>query len=1030
MESLYRSPIRVYVLLASFAIWGVWSGLSLPISLFPNSSQPQIVVDIPYGDYSASEFLHSHGGGFESALRSTIVDGGRVTKLTADYQDARARFTATFDWGTDGDAAQKEVQNLVASSGAAWTEEMRWGTRVNNWSGNGGFLAVSFYSSKRSLDELYRYLDPIFAPELAGVPDAEWAGLFNPEKKQVTISLDPEKMASLRVLPREVEAAIVGANTALGGGRLTVGDDKWSVEIPRKLVDLESIQNLAFPTRSGRTVHVRDVALVRMEGDESSSQYFHTNGAESVLLWANPKPGANIKRMSDQLLAVVEKLKPRLDADVEYRVLVNPSEFIDSSVHNVAKEVGIAAALAVMILFLFIGSFKNVATAAIEIPMSIVLAFILMKLTGVNINLISLGGLALSAGMNVDASVVVMENIFRHFEAQKGTLNPEERLRVLLKAVREVRIPVIASTIASVVVFLPLLMTKGLTNSILGDLAKAVVYSHSMSAIVALILVPTIRLQLMARETGFHPVSPIECQLVWLENGYGRLLGWYLARGKAQLLSVVVVLGLLGAFALLLVPRLPKELIGKPETDWLIVGVNPQTPLLMKEFISVVEKLEGELLDRHGEEVQYAFTQINGPTNGMVMLRLKDKRRMKDLWKKLEEEFQSTPTQSYWFDAWNPSELQLPNVPEYQLEIQGGTADERQVVANDLRMLLREKNIYQGVGINPRSGGEKMVKLTPNDSVIAEQAGAGGATINDLNGYIRVATVGKSIAMLKLDRDSMSIKLSVPKDRFANLNDLRALPIGAGGKIVSLSSLAQFEVVKKPASIYRRDMNQLHDLQGWVSESDKEKTADIVKQSDEILAAWKAARPSDKSGVSVTSIDTKVEMNDAIRQLSLAVAVSVLLIFITMVVQFGSIVEALLVMIPIPLGLLGVIGSLTIFRSTLSLNSVLGLILLNGIAVANSILIVDFIKRLVEDGRTPIQAAVEACRVRLRPILMTSLATVLGMMPIALGFGEGGKILQPLGISVSGGLWISMLLTLFLVPAAHVLAFSLRKGRA
>lgn len=1027
MESLYRSPIRVYILLASFAVWGLWSGLSLPISLFPNSSQPQIVVDIPYGDYSASEFLHSYGGTFESALRSTIVEGGRVTKLTADYQDARVRFQALFDWGTDGDAALKQVQNLVASSGASWTEEMRWGTRVNNWSGNGGFLAVSFYSSKRSLDELYRYLEPIFAPELAGVPDAEWAGLFNPEKKQVTISLDPEKMASLRVLPREVEAAIVGANTALGGGRLTVGDDKWSVEIPRKLVDLESIQGLAISSRAGRAVHVRDVALVRMEGDESSSQYFHTNGAESVLLWANPKPGANIKRMSDQILRVVEKIKERLDPDVEYRVLVNPSEFIDSSVQNVAKEVAVAAALAVMILFVFIGSFKNVATAAIEIPLSIVLAFILMKLTGVNINLISLGGLALSAGMNVDASVVVMENIFRHFESEKGALDPEARLRVLLRAVGEVRIPVIASTIASVVVFLPLLLTKGLTNSILGDLAKAVVYSHSMSAIVALILVPTIRLQLMGRETSFHPVSPIERQLVWLENAYARALGWFLARGKTQLITVATVLALLGSAALALVPRLPKELIGKPDTDWLMVGVNPQTTLLMKEFISVVEKLEAELLDRHGDEVQYAFTQINGPTNGMVMLRLRDKTRMKDLWKKLEEEFQSTPTQSYWFDAWNPSELQLPNVPEYQLEIQGGTADERQVVANDLRMLLRERNIFQGVSINPRSGGEKMVRLTPNDSVLAEQAAAGGATINDLNGYIRVATVGKSIAMLKRDRDSLAIKLSVSKDRFTSLNDLRALPIGAGGKLVSLSSLAQFEVVKKPASIYRRSMNPLHELQGWVGESDKAKTSDIVRQSDEILAAWRAARPPDQTGVSVAAIDTKAEMNDAIRQLSFAVAVSVLLIFITMVVQFGSAVEALLVMIPIPLGLLGVIGSLTLFRSTLSLNSVLGLILLNGIAVANSILIVDFIKRLVRDGRAPVAAAVEACRVRLRPILMTSLTTVLGMMPIALGFGEGGKILQPLGISVSGGLWISMLLTLFLVPAAHVFVLSFRK---
>ncbi len=354
MENLYRSPLRVYVLLLSFAIWGIWSGLSLPISLFPNSSQPEIVLDVPYGDLSASEFLKTYGDSLEGQLESILVNGIRVEKLQAEYRDRNVRYRALFGWGASGDQALKEVKSLLSAASGSWPEEMRLGAEVHNWDENGGFFAVSFFSNQRPMDELYQNLNPIFTPYLNTVEDADFAVLFNPLKKRVVISLDLEKMASLRVLPSDLERALVAANQSLGGGRLSVGDDSWNIEVPRKLSDLTSIQDLAFQTRSGQVVHVRDVALVKIEGDYSSSQYFRTNGAESVILYAKPKPGANIKRMSDQLLNIVEKVAPTLSKDIEYKVLVNPSEFIDSSIKNVMKEVALAAGLAVLILFIFI----------------------------------------------------------------------------------------------------------------------------------------------------------------------------------------------------------------------------------------------------------------------------------------------------------------------------------------------------------------------------------------------------------------------------------------------------------------------------------------------------------------------------------------------------------------------------------------------------------------------------------------------------------------------------------------------------
>ena len=215
--------------------------------------------------------------------------------------------------------------------------------------------------------------------------------------------------------------------------------------------------------------------------------------------------------MAEDILKIVKEAMHTLPKDIQYRVLVDPSEFIRASVNNVIHEVIVAAGLAVLVLFLFVGSFKNTITAALEIPLSMILAFIMMNLFDMNLNLISLGGLALAAGMNVDASVVVMENIFRHMEGLKGPLNFDSRLSLIIRAVKEVRLPIIASTISTLVVFAPLALTKDLTNAILGDLAKAVVFSHGFSMFIALILVPTIRLQIMnqTKDGDIAPISPI-----------------------------------------------------------------------------------------------------------------------------------------------------------------------------------------------------------------------------------------------------------------------------------------------------------------------------------------------------------------------------------------------------------------------------------------------------------------------------------------------------------------------------------------
>lgn len=1019
MANLYRSPLRVYLILALLSVIGVFSALKLPISLFPNSTKPEITACIA-SDLSPEAFLRNYGSMFEEQLRAINRGDLAVEKLTATYSPKDACFDISFKWGGDPQEAQREVGSTVNGLLGRLPEESR--RQVNIWNSreDGGFLALSFYSPERSLTEVYKLIEPALGPKLARVSDAQNPEIYNPQKRQILIELKPEALAAVQLLPSDVGQAILRAIDAYGGGSLTLGTDTLRVEFPRMATGLDEFRAIQIPTASGRSASLGDVAHIDLTVPLDSARTFKTSGAASVLLWAGPKPGGNVKAMAEEIRQIVDETMPSLPKDIQYKVLVDPSEFIRSAVNNVSHEVALAAGLAVAILFLFVGNLRNVATAAIEIPLSIVLAFILMRLSGMNLNLISLGGLALSAGMNVDASVVVMENIFRHFEEAAArepgrALGFEERMKIVVGAVREVQFAVIASTIASLVVFIPLVFTSDLSYAILGDLAKAVVFSHGFSAVVALILVPTIRLHLMKDGLTHEKPSFFEPVLVRLENGYARTLGLFLESRRARLSAYGALFVAFVVLTGVVAPGLPREIIGKPDTDWLILGVSASGNTLNRQMEAQTEEVESELLSKFGDHILYTFTQINRANNSFIMFRLKDKREMQDLWKKVEGSFTNTPFVSYWVDAWNPAELPIPNPPDFQVSVRGADREAMVVAARDFNNELRERKLFNRTQVDPNAAFQDSLRIRLRDGQLPLLAAQGlKFSLADLADLTRIATIGRTLTRVEMQGEDMGVFMRFPESYVTTPEELEALPIGAGSRIVPLKAVAQVSREEMRPSIRREDGRELYVIAARGERGEEKKTKQAVKDAEKLAEAWP------KKNATLVVDDAQKDLNEALHQLAVAVSLSIALIFFTMVFQFGSLMNSLLVLVAIPLGLIGVILSLFVFRSTLSLNSMLGVILLNGLAVANSIILVDFLQRAVKEGVAPRLAAVRVAKVRLRPILMTSLCTGLGMLPVALGLGEGGKILQPLGIAVAGGLVFSMATTLFIVPALQV----------
>ncbi len=1030
MNSIYQSPLRVYLALGAMAFWGIICGFQLPISLFPNSSKPIISVQMNYGEMSASEFLNTWGRGFENNLQSISVEGAEVDTLKAKYAPGTVQYKVEFKWGTDPKKALREVQNVTSAFIAPLSQEIRNSVDVENWSENGGFIAVSFYSQKRTLDELYKYLEPQLVPPVQRVHDATGVELWNPNKKEVKIELNPEKAATLGIFPRDVGTALLPQLEAYRGGSMVEGLNQLNIELPPLIKTVQNLAQAVIPTRGGKAVHLGDIAHIDVGVSASNSRSVKTSGVPSLILWAAPKAGGNVKKMAEDILNIVDRLRPNWPNDIEYKVLVDPSEFIRSAVTNVIHEVVVAALLAVVVLFLFIGNIRNVVTAAIEIPLSIVLAFILMKWMGINLNLISLGGLALSAGMNVDGSVVVMENIFRHFEMATGPFTARDRLRILSEAVAEVRFPILASTIASLVVFIPLAFTSQLTNAILGDLAMAVVFSHGFSAVVALILVPTVRLQLMGNSANTkHSHSFLEPYLKRLEDLYSRALEKFLVQKKLKACVYGGLVALLALLLTLVLPRLPREIVGKPDTDWIILIVNTKGNSLIRQMESSSDTIEARMLEKFGSSIRYTFTMVQDPNRSQIMARLNDKRDMQKIWKAFEAEFVNTPELQYLVIPWNPSELQIPDPPNLQIAVRGSDAADRVQAGREIFDALSEKQTYPRIISNPDLADTDGADLIAEPSQWTLLSGPNANLApSDLADVARVATLGKRLWQMPISGEIVPISLGYPQERVSSLAKLEAFPIGVGGHLVPLKALANVRRHRAAPDAYRENTNDRVMIAARVNKGEE---ADIPKDfalASQIISGWQRSHAEKHSSI-VTVEDADHELNEALRQLTYAVALSVLLIFVTMVFQFGEVGSSVLVLVAIPLGFIGVLTSLFVFRSTLSLNSVLGIILLNGIAVANSIILVDFLKRLVDDGRTPNEAAVEAAKKRLRPIFMTSLTTGLGMLPVALGFGEGGRILQPLGIAVVGGLSFSMATTLFIVPSLQVTYLNWKLGR-
>jgi HAE1 family hydrophobic/amphiphilic exporter-1 len=1001
-QPLATRPVAFWIICAGIIGAGILSLMNLPTKLYPNTSKTSISVDIPHSTMGAEDFAREYSRHLNGALGG--LDG--LDTYEIEYMPGETDIRLEFEWGVDGTTARTDVENAMASIERLLPEEAQ-DYSVRYWAGRtAGFYAVAVYSETLDDGAIYEAVEPLVAPRLTRIRNTDIARVNQVSEWSVTIELRPERLLANGLRADEVFQIVRNTFSDKSLGSIQSGRNPETVRIALTGGDPHRLGDLTVRRTDTDPVRLRDVAEVLVRKD-LPQRIYTINGKRAVVIFAMPSEDGNIRELSAAIEEILADVKPQLPESIRFRTIVNPDEYISRAIQNVIQA-GIAGALlAVIVCLIFLGSIRTSLQIAFSMPVSLFLSFTLMKVFGVSINLISLGGLTLSVGMIVDASIVVLENIHRVKSTTQGPL-----LNVITQALGEVYLPVIASVLTSVVVFVPIILTTDLTSAVLGDLALCVIFVLFSSLIVALVLVPALSFLIEpavprpeATHLGIRFLAA--ARQLYLHN-----VTWILkTRTRAALVILTFALALAAAIVFQL-PHIEREILAKPDSARVSLRMTNRNITRTEDLLKAVEPIEANLIQLFGDRLENLFGRVSGTNTMNYTLTLTSASLRDDAINTLQDTYPSDDTWRYLVRAWDPADIPLPRTDDLKVRFIDSPGTEPITSRMDAAVSrLREAGIYKSVEPSPDTAPLVSHLLTPRPEALGflptDALEQFAQTARLLTGELRVGQT-------EIEGNTVDIKVRLQGSPIHSIRSLTrhftstpAGPAPLGHFFTENQSTAAAELIE----IDGEDAHYIYGDLG-LGKTDSDRTA---AQKLALQALEDALGSPSNGGYEV--MDGRAEISSAQKSLLGALALSVLLILFVLAVQFNSLTKPLVITLAIPLGFTGVIFFLHVCQSTLSLNSLLGTILLSGLTVNNSILLIDVYSEARRTGHGLLNAILQACAQRFRPILMTTFTTILGMLPIALALGEGANVIQPLGIAVSGGLLVSTLSTLVVIPA-------------
>lgn len=1011
--SAVKRPVMTILCFVTVVILGLFSLSKLPIDLYPDIDTNTIMVMTTYQGASASDIEQNVTRPLENVLNSV----SNLKHITSKSRENISVITLEFEYGYDIDVLTNDVRDKLDMVSSQLPDEAETPI-IFKFSSDMIPVVMLSVNATESMPGLYKILDEGVANPLARISGVGSVSISGAPKREIHIYADPARLEAYGLSIEQISGVITAENRNIPGGTIDIGSDSYSMRVQGEFTSADQMADIVVGNVGGRSIYLKDVARIDDSIEERAQQTFN-NGEKGAMIIIQKQSGANSVEISEKVLEMLPRLQKRLPSDVKLDIIVDTSDNIRNTIASLVETVLFALLFVVLVVFFFLGRWRATLIITITIPISLIASFIYLAITGDSLNIVSLSALSISIGMVVDDAIVVLENVTTHIE--RGS-DPKQ---AAVHGTNEVAVSVIASTLTLIAVFFPLTLVTGMSGVLFRQLGWMVTIMMIISTICALSLTPMLCSQLLRLNNKHGKLytllfTPINRGLDAFDNGYARLLGWVV---RHRLITILICMATFVG-SLFLMKHVGTEFF--PTNDDARLNVSLETPIGTREEITreTTLRLVEEWRKKYPEievinfttgsassDNTFASLRDNGSHIVSMNIRLSDPgerdRSSSEIAELMRKDLRHYPEYKKAIVNVGGMSGGMGGQATIDFEIYGYDFAETDSVAQNLKKVLEAIPGTANINIS-RSDYQPEYQVDFDREKLARYglnlATAATALRNRINGSLA--------SRFREDGEEYDIKVMYDPEHRTSISDIENILLyNSAGTAVRVRDVGTVVERSTPPTIERKDRERIITVSTAVQG---------VPMSEVVVPAQAAIEAMDlPQGISIDLAGSYEDQQESFTDLLTLAVLIIILVYIVMAAQFESYTYPGIIMTSLLFAFSGVFLILWLTGHSLNVMSMIGAIMLIGIVVKNGIVLIDYISLNRERGLSIRRAVILGGKSRLRPVVMTTLTTILGMVPMAVGTGQGAELWRPMGTAVIGGLTVSTILTLLFVPVLY-----------
>ncbi|MDC3952879.1 efflux RND transporter permease subunit [Polyangium jinanense] len=1001
-EACLRKPVLAWMMMLATIVFGIVAATRIGISQFPDVDFPTINVNVSWEGAAPEAVEHD----IVEQIEEAVVQVEGVKSLTSSSRQGGASITVELDLSRDVDSALQDVQAKVSQAQSRLPRDIDPPviSKSNPEDQPIMWIGLSGPYSPQTLSDYARYRVKEKLQTVPGIGEVMLGGYL---ERNVRVWFDADKLAAKSLTVTDVIAALRREHVELPAGRLETTGREVNVRVLGEALDLDTLRRIVVREQAGVPTYIEDVAIIE-DGFEDMRRMSRVNGQPAQGMGIKKQRGSNAVAVANGVKGMLDEIRKTLPEGMELQINFDSTRFIEQSVHEIELELILAVALTALVCWLFLGSLSSTLNVILAIPMSLLGTIAAIYFLGFTLNTFTLLGLSLAVGIVVDDAIMVLENIFRHAEQGK------DRVRAAREGTAEITFAALAATVAVIAIFIPVIFMEGVMGRFFLQFGVTLCIAVALSYVEAITLAPARCAQLLT--TSREGRSKIG---IFVDHAFDKLsagYGWLLARGlKVPSLVLVASIGLFVG-AVFAFQALPGEFVPSQDQSRLMVRLTTAVGSDIRETDKIVTKAEA--IVNNAPEVQRTLVVVGGfgtgaVNSGMIFVTLKPRNERKATQNEfaavLRKELNGIPGVRAIVQDLSQSGFTASRGFPVEFSIRGPEWGELVSHSERIKAELQAAGLVVDLDSDYQLGMPEL-RIVPDRARAADL----GISVEEIATTLNALVGGTRVGKYSAGGRRVDVRMRLLADQRSRPEDLSRLKVRAkSGELVPLSTLVKYEEQPALQAITRRDRERAITLFGNVAPG---------KSQSEALALVEKLGKDVPTGYHVVLGGASVAFRESMGGLVFALILGIIVAYMVLASQFNSFLHPVTVLTILPLSVAGAAFALLLMKQTLNIFSMIGIVLLMGIVKKNSIILVDYATELRNHGKNALDAMLEAGPVRLRPILMTSIATLMAAVPSALALGEGSEVRAPMAIAVIGGLVISTGLSLLVVPAFYVVA--------